>query len=385
MGNYAVVVIGYNRLNSMMRLLDSLERASYDGDQVTLICSIDNSGVAEVAEYASSYNWPHGKKIVRTFPERQGLRKHVLACGDLVEDYDAIAVFEDDICVAPGFYRFMKQAVEFYKEDDRIAGISLYSHAWNVNAVQAFIPEQIEYDVFFLQFAQSWGQVWTKKQWNSFRKWYEDNSNELEPDDDIPDYVVNWPKTSWLKYYIKYCIKEDKYFVYPYVGLSTCFADIGEHERIKNTTYQIPIASKAKSNYYFVKFDDAPVVYDAFFERKNIEIPQIDKDKLCVNLYSTKKNVTRFRYVLSMDSLPYKRIQTYGLEYKPQELNIIYKTIGNDIFLYDTTEKEVAPESGNVELKQFQYHQRLTNQNRRMLMLLKENFASRIRKFMKRA
>ena len=384
MEKYAIVVIGYNRVDSIKRLLHSLENVDYAGDQVSLICSIDNSGTHDVEKYVDSYVWKYGRKIVRTFKERQGLRKHVLLCGDLVKDYVAIAVFEDDICAAPGFYRYMKATVEYYQDDDRIAGISLYSHAWNVNAMQAFIPEQSEYDVFFMQFAQSWGQIWTKKQWENFRKWYAEHDAEIQSDDDIPEYVTNWPNTSWLKYYIAYCIKENKYFVYPYLGMSTCFADVGEHERIKNTMYQIPVSSSALIDYKLVKIEDAPVVYDAFFERENVNIAGINSKEICVNLYSTKKRVERFHYVLTMDSLPYKVIRTYGLEYKPHELNVIWDNLGNDIYLYDTTYSASAPAFENVELKQFQYHQRMTIQNKRMVMLLKENFMSKICRFMRR-
>ena len=43
------------------------------------------------------------------------------------------AVLEDDIVVSPGYYQYMKQAVEYYKDNADIAGISLYSHKMNVN------------------------------------------------------------------------------------------------------------------------------------------------------------------------------------------------------------------------------------------------------------
>ena len=122
--------------------------------------------------------WPFGNKIIKTYPKRMGLRNHILTCGDYVEGYDGIAVFEDDIFVAPTFYSFMKQAVEFYKDDDNVAGISLYSHMWSEYNKRPFVAEKKEYDNYFLQYAQSWGQVWMPKQWKEFKEWYKNNSGE---------------------------------------------------------------------------------------------------------------------------------------------------------------------------------------------------------------
>ena len=84
----AIIIIGYKRRDSIERLLRSLERANYDGDTVDLVFSIDNSGTRIVEECAEEYEWKHGKKIIRTFPQRQGLRKHILSCGNYFSEYD---------------------------------------------------------------------------------------------------------------------------------------------------------------------------------------------------------------------------------------------------------------------------------------------------------
>jgi len=124
----AIVAIGYNRPLSMKRLYSSLAAADYLGDDVTLYISLDKGEKqSELISDAEAFNWPFGKKIVRSFPEKQGLKKHVLQCGDLVEKHDAIIVLEDDIIASPCFYNYVKQAVAFYGDDSRIAGISLIS------------------------------------------------------------------------------------------------------------------------------------------------------------------------------------------------------------------------------------------------------------------
>ena len=58
----AIVVVGYDRLLSIKRLLSSLENAEYPSDDVPLVISIDASGNQELYDYAESYTWTHGDK-----------------------------------------------------------------------------------------------------------------------------------------------------------------------------------------------------------------------------------------------------------------------------------------------------------------------------------
>ena len=53
MSKIAIVVIGYNRINSIKRLLLSLENAYYDNDNIDLIISIDKSDTDIIETYVS--------------------------------------------------------------------------------------------------------------------------------------------------------------------------------------------------------------------------------------------------------------------------------------------------------------------------------------------
>lgn len=358
MGKYAVVAIGYNRVNGLQRLLESLERAYYGEDAVTLIISIDNSGIDEVEKCAQRFVWSHGHKNIVTYPVRQGLRDHILQCGGFVKDYDAIAVFEDDLIAAQGFYQYMKCTVEMYKEDARIAGISLYNHLWNVHNNVPFDPAYSKYDTYFVQYAQSWGQVWMKQQWLDFAAWYEGHKEEFGPQEDIPLDVSNWPKTSWLKYHIKYCIETNKYFVYPYKSLSTCFSDIGEHCWIQDSHLQVPMLTTLKSDYYLPTLDDADAVkYDAFFERvmDQGKIGQVEWKDVCVDLYGFRKGYMGKPYVLTTKQLPYKCVKTFGMELRPQEVNVLNDIPGDEIYLYDLSCHEQKQKRRKNELHVFRY------------------------------
>lgn len=363
MNKFAIVVIGYNRVHSISRLLNSLSLVDYGSDIVPLIVSIDNSGDDKVEKFIKTYQWPNGKVVTHTYPTRQGLRKHVLNCGDFLEDFDAIAVFEDDVVASPGFYKFMRKAVEFYKDDDRIAGISLYTHLWNVNVGMPFEPSHSQHDTYFLQFAQSWGQIWMKHQWKAFSIWYEENHAPFENQKDIPSKISNWPETSWLKYHIRYCIENDKYFVYPYVGLSTCFSDEGVHTLYRSITTQTPTLHGVKDNYTFASLDDSEAVkYSAFFERilpvKSID--DIESNQICLDLYRSRP-IKDERYLITTRLIDARIIRSWGLLLRPIEENILQNVQGDSIMLYDLskTEKHSRIRKDNTEMQMYKYLFRL--------------------------
>lgn len=342
MTNIAIVVIAYNRVESVKRLLTSLQNACYH-QQVDLIVSIDKSGTDVVENFSEKIEWLHGKKIVKTFPERLGLRNHVLTCGNYLNEYnyDAIIVLEDDICVAQDFFNFSIQAVEKYEQNQDIAGISLYSNARNLNADRPFKAVYKGYDVFFMQYAQSWGQVWMKDQWNAFYDWYKNSAYEQLDANKVPDNILAWPQSSWLKYHIEYCIDQNKFFVYPYESLSTNFADAGTHYKFNTNKMQVPLSMAINKTYILANKIDDSSYYDVSFE--NLELASVlkmDANELGVDLYGKKKTYSNTKYLLSTQAKKYKIIKSFGLQMRPWELNICHGVPGNDIFLYDLTCKE---------------------------------------------
>ncbi|MFC3799835.1 glycosyltransferase [Cohnella sp. GCM10012308] len=383
MNKFAVVVIGYNRTDSISRLLASLLKADYAGEKVDLVISIDFSGVDNVRLIAEEYRWPFGDKIVKAYPQKLGLRKHILSCGDLLNDYDAIAVLEDDVYVSPDFFNFMNQAVNYYQGERNIAGISLYSHGWSEYNNRPFIPDKNCYDVYFMKYAQSWGQIWLKDQWLDFIDWYNKNNEEFLDQPHIPPNVSNWPASSWLKYHIKYCIEMNKYFVYPYHSLSTNFTDIGQHNAFKSTNYQIPIVNGKGLKYKFVDINnrDEGVFYDCFFERENLgKFIGLNDLDLCLDIYGGKSEKVYKRFLLTMEKKPYKIVKSFGLEMRPHEANITNQLPGEDIFLYDTS---IADENNYIkatetDIKKWNYDIK-SNDYRLMLKILIRRILSRFK------
>jgi len=331
-----IVVAAYNRPQSLLRILGSLNNASYS-KRVRLIISIDKSDSNQVVELAQQFNWKHGEKEIIVHTENLGLRNHVLACGDLTQQYDAIIMLEDDLFVSPGFYEYTLQAIDFYKSDKKISGISLYAHTYNETAHLPFIPLADDSDVFFMQLPSSWGQCWTKEQWAGFRKWYKlNNKIELTPEIGIPANVANWPKSSWKKYFIWYMIEAEKYFVYPRYSLSTNCGDPGVHFHKKLLFQQVPLLSGIR-DFRFKQLSYSYAVYDACCEilpeTLNLFSPNLTNYKYTVDLYGMKtRHEIKTKYLLTSKKCS-SHLLSFARELKPIESNIIFELGGNDIFL----------------------------------------------------
>lgn len=343
MDKIAIVVVAYNRDKSLKRLLESLSKAKYNKRNIPLIISIDKSDNELVLECAEHFVWNYGKKIIINHSCNLGLRSHILKCGELTNEYENIILLEDDLYVSMNFYKYAEMAMQFYKNENNIAGISLYSQRINETAKLPFEPLKSKGDVFFMQIASSWGQCWSKKQWNDFIKWYKEHvSDDLLKNENIPYNVASWPETSWKKYFIYYLITMKKYFVYPYFSLTTNCGDEGVHFKSKTNIVQVPLRYDDKEDYEFVTLNESKSVYDAFCENITVKDRFISLigQEIVLDIYGVKK-IFHGKYLISTQKLDYKILESFKLSFKPCEANIIENLIGNDIFLYDlsTTEK----------------------------------------------
>jgi hypothetical protein len=288
-----------------------------------------------VEQYARQIQWPHGALRIIAHERNLGLRAHVLSCGDLVKDYDAIVMLEDDIYVAPDFYNYAQQAVTEFCDSTEVAGISLYAFR-KINPTNLrFNPLQNGSDCYLVQKAQSWGQVWMKRQWQEFRAWYANHCEEFTEQPHLPKFLCSWPKSSWLKYHIKYCIEQHKYFVYPNAALATCFADAGTHIKTSSAVMQSSLMYGTKEHYNFKDM----LKYDAYFEPEIIhELLKMSPEELCIDFHGLKGNREHRRYWLTRERMNYKIIKAYALQMHPYVNNIIHNVEGCELFLYDTTQ-----------------------------------------------
>lgn len=353
----AIISVAYNRLDCLQRQLDSLEQASYPSP-VTLVISIDKSNTDEVEKFASQYQCPFGKKIVTLHEKNLGLRTHMLSLGRYLKEFDAIIVLEDDITVSKSFYYYAEACVQKYYNEESIAGISLYSFSINNNNYLPFTPVKTKYDIYLMNCAMSWGQIWMRPQWEKFVEWYHNHSEEFNLEH-LPTNINGWPKSSWLKYHIRYCIENNKYFVYPYISFSTNNGDPGvNHHKQADTFFQANLLASLQTEFNLPSPKDIEIKYDGFFQPKYIgTYLGINEDDLCVDLFSEKPSSLYRHYVLSNRLLPYRVMKSFALQLRPIEMNIIYQREGKELFLYDTTVASKPPKAPNRYLAYTYFYQ----------------------------
>lgn len=331
----AIVVVAYNRPKALERLLRSVNRAYYE-QNIPLVISIDRGGEPEVLQVAEAFEWVHGEKEVIYQEENLGLKEHVKRCGDLSEKYGAIIMLEDDLYVSPWFYDYSLKALNFYGSSEQVAGIALYNSRLNVHAQKLpFVSYKDGSDVFFSEMVCSWGQAWTWDMWKGFREW-EKNYTGLIESTRLPQSIINWKDSSWVKIFAQYVREKQLFFVYPHTSYSTNFGEIGENFSEKETYFQVDL-QMGRIEPRFATFEDSLSVYDIFYdilpEKLNHMAPHLAEYEYVVDLYGIKPlHLYKEPYVLTQ--MPVENpVMSFGRSLLPFEMNIIQGIEGNEIHL----------------------------------------------------
>jgi glycosyltransferase involved in cell wall biosynthesis len=334
-----IVVIAYNRPESLKRLLRSLTTTHLPDNnvKVRLVISIDGGGDAKTIEVARGFLWAYGDKMVIERDQNLGLKEHVLQCGDMSQDYGSVILLEDDLVVSPAFYDFSCQTLGHYTADRRIAGISLYSQRLNETAGCFFEPINNGYSVFLSRMPSSCGQAFTSNQWRFFREWLK-NRMTLSDSPEIPKNIRGWPKSSWKKYFCDYMVCSKKWFVYPYISYTTNFGDIGCHYARKSTIMQVELITNS-SSFVFPTVKDA-IKYDLYWELEMEGFVSGRKSKVLWDLYGTKTCLDSDYIVSCRDLVGYRKIQGFALDLRPVQLNYFMENEGTDFWLQERIQKD---------------------------------------------
>lgn len=328
----AIVIPCYNRPVTLGGLLNSLLRAKYDRS-VELVFSIDYSGSEDVSQIAEHFVWPFGKKTIIRHTCKIGLRRNIICCGDLTQSHDAAIVLEDDLVVSPWFFIYASKACDFYWDEERVGGISLYSYRFTENRHE-FFPLTMGYDTYFMQWTSSWGQLWTKKQWGGFKEWYGEHNQSLD-EYHIPQFVKKWEE-SWKKYNIAYIVDTGRYYVYPQQSYTTMVPSEGTHATADGSRpFQVPLCSGLQREFVFQRFEGA-IKYDSFFELYSQAI-ELDgnKPQVSFNIYCQKQqdDIDGDFYVTSKRQHQ-QPIKTWSRNELPYEKNVLESLNGTGLYLY---------------------------------------------------
>lgn len=327
----AIVAIGYNRLNGLERLLDSVKDAVYDIPDVPLFISIDASGNQELYNYVNDFKWEYGPKFVNIQKERLGLKNHIFQCMSLSKYFKGVIILEDDIFVSPYFYHYACMTLDKYGDDERVAGIALYRNEYDGYSNIPLIPLNNGQDVMAWKSICTWGEMLNERMWNQFSEWlskWDEDFSKI----DMNETIKGWSR-AWSKYFYAYIVSVDKYFIFPYESMTTNFNDAGGEHGGGEPIVQVSLM-QGRRNYYLPSFEQL-VKYDAYGNNECIASwLNMDIKDLSIHFYQCSRTI-KTRYILTHLNLPYKKVNSYALSMRPWELNIKYGIKGDDIFLYD--------------------------------------------------
>jgi hypothetical protein len=118
--------------------------------------------VERVRELLRAIDWARLELVEQ--PRNIGLSRSVRTGLDRVfEDHEAAVVIEDDVCVSPDFYDYASRALEYYREEPRVAGITGLRYPFD-RAAFADYP----FDVFHSPRFSSWAWSTWRDRWRSF-------------------------------------------------------------------------------------------------------------------------------------------------------------------------------------------------------------------------
>ncbi len=158
-----IVIFTYKRPWHTQKTVEALKKNELAQESELFIFSDgwknenDKPKVLEVREYLKTIN---GFKKV-TIIERDknwGLAANIIdGVTEIVNDYGRIIVLEDDLVTSQYFLRFMNEALEMYKYEEKVA--SIHGYIYPINDLP---------DTFFIKGADCWGWATWKEKWVIF-------------------------------------------------------------------------------------------------------------------------------------------------------------------------------------------------------------------------
>ncbi|EJU03554.1 hypothetical protein DACRYDRAFT_105713 [Dacryopinax primogenitus] len=274
-------VITNNRPASLRRLLSSLQKASYYGDQPILSINLEETADAETLREAQNIKWPGAGAQLRHRVVRGGLLPAVVEAWYPFTNDTYGVLLEDDVEVSPMFYAWLKFTILRYRygpdraESSRLFGVSLYQakhielkpegrHPFNAQILFTNSSMRYPHSPYLSQVPCSWGAVFFPEHWREFHQYLSLRLSPRGQDlgiDIVPNIRSNKWANSWKRYFIEMTYLRGYVMLYPnydhFVSLSTNHLEPGEHaryvpERIltkKKAQFQVPLMGHTESDY----------------------------------------------------------------------------------------------------------------------------------------
>ena len=236
--DFRIVVLAYNRPDSLRKCLARIAELDTLGDRVGVDIWIDRSrrdGTFDTRTWdvAQDFRWSAiGSRFAHVRVRVH--RNHTYIIGQWVNTWrprentrELALILEDDVDLSPFAYRWLKSAHEYFDPWPEVAGITLQME--NVNFVREnhYSPASgpSSDPAFLYQLIGTWGFSPHPAHWRSFQDWFHDVWKDPEFRPYLPGTELNvWYRkyeragamySMWEMYFIYYCHKHDLYIVYP--------------------------------------------------------------------------------------------------------------------------------------------------------------------------
>src|SRR6218665_1758996 len=200
--DFRVIVITFNRPQSLRKLLATIDNIELDGDEGCLEIWIDRNKQNEIdnetVEVANSFRWKQGPTKVYIQKEHAGIYgQWIETWKPQSDDTKEIAlILEDDLSVSKYVYRWLKAVHRFYGPSKDFAGATLQTdEVFSHDSSHSHIKAQKNETVFMYKCIGTWGFSPKASVWRSFEDWF---SIHIKQPDFHP-YVPGIAPTEWYK------------------------------------------------------------------------------------------------------------------------------------------------------------------------------------------
>ncbi|CAH1784460.1 unnamed protein product [Owenia fusiformis] len=236
-----VIVLTGSRGSSLQICLDSLNNATYNGDQILLEIWIDrdkkNQLDQNVFEVADKFKFIHGKKELKVHPEHAGIHKQWIDTWTPPEDNKEIGlILEDDIDVSKYFYTWLKKAYAIYGTRSDVAGIGLstvmpdYLASTKIkacndrkrhkNAEHCEVRAPLSQTIYMYRIATTWGFAPNPISWRKFQKFYHEEKKSTHFKPNVPgirhtQWYAKYGETMWSIWHVYHMYINKLYCIFP--------------------------------------------------------------------------------------------------------------------------------------------------------------------------
>ena len=162
--NAPILLFVFNRPDHVRRTVEALQRNTLAAESILYIYSDaartpeQNETVSEVRKYIHTINGFKEINIIER-EENWGLARSIIdGVTTRVKEYGRVIVLEDDLITAPYFLQFMNDALETYKDEEKVGHIQGCD----------FTQDPSLPDTFLIKWTGSWGWATWERAWKYF-------------------------------------------------------------------------------------------------------------------------------------------------------------------------------------------------------------------------